>query len=437
MNANTQTTIGLMLAVFCLAVLLRIGLIYRYDSHVDPNAYEFGVVAQSILEGRGLSLPAWWFRDEPGPTALVPPLYAYFLAGCLAVLPAHSAYFWIELIQALLSAAVVLPVWFVTKRIFGEPAAWLATVLVALDYFLACTPGWINYPTLHVFLLAMVVWSAYRLLDRPTAGRALLFGAVAGVATFAKGLIAAYVVLLGIWILLAGQRDGRTARLKTLALAATVSLLVLSPWIVRNWRLFDSFVPTATNFGLTFWIGNSPQATGGLCADDGKPVIAHVPDSLLTQLRGRNEAEQSRIFLADSRRWIGANPGRWFELRVKSFGYFWTEQNFWLPDSFYEANPGQARPNPALMTLTFALLAATLLGLLLTRNRWRELMPIYLLLLTYAIVYTFTHADITNRYRLPLEPWMLVIVAGGAMCLWTRLRGGQKDQSTPLATDDC
>lgn len=414
-----RTTFSLLLAVFCLAVLLRVGLIFRYESYINPCNIEFGVLASSIMEGRGFSGPAWWFRDEPGPTAIAPPLSAYFLAACLAVLPADSAYLWIELIQVVLSAAVVVPVWFVTRRIFGEPTAWLAAVLVALNYFLACTPGWVCYSTLHVLLLALVVWLAYQLFDRPTPGRAVLFGAVAGLATLNKGLIAGYVVLLGIWILMAGQSEQWPKRLKTLLLAAAVSFLVVAPWTVRNWRLFKSFVPVATNFGVTLWIGNNPDATGGFYANDGRPVYEHVPATLREKLRGHNEAEQSRIFAAESWRWMCDHPRHWVELRTKAFGYFWTEENYWLKDAFYETNPGQARPNPALMLLTFAFLAATALGIFLTLGRWRELMPIYLLLLTYTTIYTLTHADITNRYRLPLEPWMLVIASGGMTRLWT------------------
>ena len=49
------------------------------------------------------------------------------------------------------------------------------------------------------------------------------------------------------------------------SLAATLvaaSLIVVTPWTVRNLRVYDRFVLVASEGGVTFWTGNHPLARG-------------------------------------------------------------------------------------------------------------------------------------------------------------------------------
>jgi len=42
-------------------------------------------------------------------------------------------------------------------------------------------------------------------------------------------------------------------------------VLTLSPWIIRNYRVFGKFIPGTTMGGRVFWEGNNPYSEGGPC----------------------------------------------------------------------------------------------------------------------------------------------------------------------------
>jgi hypothetical protein len=68
--------------------------------------------------------------------------------------------------------------------------------------------------------------------------------------------------------------------LRQTALIILIACVVLAPNIIRNYAVFERFVPISTNGGINFLIGNNPQSTGKY----------YVPEEI--HLEG-NEAEQS------------------------------------------------------------------------------------------------------------------------------------------------
>ena len=50
-------------------------------------------------------------------------------------------------------------------------------------------------------------------------------------------------------------------------------------------------------------------------------------------------------------------------------------------------------------------------GMGIAFSRYPRSRILVLLCLSYALLYTVTHADIADRYRLVLDPWLLVFAA--------------------------
>ena len=36
---------------------------------------------------------------------------------------------------------------------------------------------------------------------------------------------------------------------------------MLVPWTIRNYRALGGIVPTRSNFGMNFWMGNNPESS--------------------------------------------------------------------------------------------------------------------------------------------------------------------------------
>ena len=78
-----------------------------------------------------------------------------------------------------------------------------------------------------------------------------------------------------------------------------VSLLVVAPWTVRNWRRFGRFVLISTNGGLNLWIGNNPASSGG---HQETPIPPDVREA-------RDEAEWDARIRRHAVRYIVSHPG--------------------------------------------------------------------------------------------------------------------------------
>ncbi|MBI3650453.1 MAG: glycosyltransferase family 2 protein [Acidobacteria bacterium] len=73
------------------------------------------------------------------------------------------------------------------------------------------------------------------------------------------------------------------------ALAFVAVLLVMAPWVYRNYRVFHAIIPATTFGGGVLWQGNNPEATG-LPSDGGFQPHAEVTDEVLRDALARKEA---------------------------------------------------------------------------------------------------------------------------------------------------
>ena len=85
-----------------------------------------------------------------------------------------------------------------------------------------------------------------------SAGAALASGLLWGLAVLTRETVLYFVPVAAVW--LAWRRRGGARRAAWLVAAAA---LVVVPWTVRNWRVFDAFVPVSTSGALNLWQGNT------------------------------------------------------------------------------------------------------------------------------------------------------------------------------------
>jgi hypothetical protein len=101
--------------------------------------------------------------------------------------------------------------------------------------------------------------------------------------------------------------------------------------------------------------------------------------------------------------YVHAHPLEALKLRPYCFLYFWLDHNYWL-------DPMPFPTSWRIRGANFVLVALTALGIL---ANWRVVGVARLLLvimMTIALFYTVFHADIGNRFRMQMEPIMLIFV---------------------------
>jgi 4-amino-4-deoxy-L-arabinose transferase-like glycosyltransferase len=237
-----------------LALVVRGGaIVARFDQlAADPDGYR-AIATELRTTGRFAR------RDGDGPafaTAYRPPLYPLLLAtvGSGDEVPSSQ----VAVLHTLLGVATALLTYLLACRYLHRGFAVMAALFVIVDPLLINQSSLVMTETLAALLTLLAVAALVRWSNKPTWPRAALAGVVIGLCILCRPT---YLIWLALFLLvgLAPRRlTSRTfPRWQLLGLLAAAAL-VLSPWIMRNVRVFGRPIATTTHGGYTLLLGNNP-----------------------------------------------------------------------------------------------------------------------------------------------------------------------------------
>lgn len=324
-----------------------------------------------------------------------PPLYTLFIASILWVargadpLPAL-------LVQTLLSSASCVLIGKIGVLLVSRRAGLLAAWLAALDMPLIYYSAQLRSESLFVFLLLAFFLMLLRALRDPSAGPFSWagLGLLGGLAGLCRGVFAAYPLAL---IACPGVANRRL--LLPLAAFCAAWLLPIGAWTLRNLARTGTLVPLSANSGTTLY--------EGLASD---PLVIRrrleeIGDEY-ERLGRLDPAGMDRRYLGKALSWMRDHPAQTARIAAGKALDYW---RFWprRPDS---------RTSGALATVYFSLLLPlALLGAWSVRADKRRWAPIAALFLYLSVVHSFYRTAL--RYRLPLEPFLCLLAAGGILRL--------------------
>jgi hypothetical protein len=400
---------------FWAAFLVRVAyltLAHTYRIRPFPDHFEYGWemgrIARALVAGHGYADP---FAGHTGPTAWVTPLYPLLIAFVFKLTGVYTAASaWILLtLNSLFSALTVYPIAAICRRSFAALgparvdsirrwAIWLwALYPAAMQYAVR----WVWETSLSTLLFTCAFALALRMHqrspDRPARFALrdwVLFGLIWGAIALSNPGLLVFLPFAGVWIL-TGQRGALPSSLVSACVSGILFLVVLSPWMIRNARVFRHFVPLRANFGAELYLGNGPGATG-LLMEYNHPQKDPQQLRLYAQI-GEYRYAQMRGELA--KQTIRADPGLFARNTLKRLYFFWFSVPSANPDGFSRFFRG----------LNFAFLStAGLLGLLLAlRRRISGAWLFCFAFLTLPFMYYFV--TVHARFRHPLEPLIAVL----------------------------
>jgi 4-amino-4-deoxy-L-arabinose transferase-like glycosyltransferase len=393
-------------ALFALALVLRVAFVLSVDrdGFAYNDIYLYHSIADQLAGGNGFANP------QGEPTAQWPPVYPLILSltyGLFGSEPLAG-----ELLNALIGALTVPMLYFVALRALGRREALFSGLALAVlpgQIFLADP---LLAETLYTFFLVALLALLVFLPDRRSTH--MLVGPVVGVAALTRGEGLFFSVLpLAFW---GGWITRRREVLRRLGVVALAAVVVMFPWIVRNAVVMDSFVPTGTNSASTLWAGHNPTADGG---------PTYPPRSLERRVEGldgpEREIEWAALLRREALSYMTSHPLREAELipqkllslnRGDSLAFY-----YWLiPDATPERAIGRDATTRqgiladaayyALLTLFVASLVVFGRAFLRTRLLRAALAFLAVVLVLYGFVFYGNF-----RYRIPLEPLMILVAA--------------------------
>ena len=249
MNRKMRNRLLLLLAFTCvvrICVLFALGEQLSASIKQDVDLY--------LHLGTSLADSSTYALDG-NPTAFRPALYPVLLAVGLKL--GLSAKLWIVILHLLLAVGTVWITVLLGQQIKNEKTGWLAGLLVTFDPILLNQSVLVMTETLATFLAVLSIWRVAKLLDHPGLLNGLLTAIAFGLAGYCRPTFYVYA-LLTLVLLLFTLQTSLAKRLMTTFAMGCVVLFTLSPWVYRNYQLFDKPVLATTHGGYTLLLGNNP-----------------------------------------------------------------------------------------------------------------------------------------------------------------------------------
>jgi 4-amino-4-deoxy-L-arabinose transferase-like glycosyltransferase len=414
--------------IVVVALLFRLALILALDTyHFDPArdhyrfGREFGRVARSIASGQGFGSP---FHGPSGPTAILPPVYPYVLAGVFRLFGIYSALsgFATLTLQSLSSALTCLVTFYIGEKSFsrtvGKAAAW---VFAFNPFGIYISVEWVWETALSTLLVSLVFLETLYLQHSTRRRDWLAFGLLCALTALTNPAVIAALPFLGLW-LWRWLREQRAHPGPLIGTATLVFLLSATPWLGRNYLVFHQVIPFRSNFGLELRLGNYPDGMGT------RALAMHPSQNNRELEKYRRMGEIA--YIAEKKReaiqFIARHPRTFLKLTVLRFLMWWTGEEWKIHGTSRLAPWGTAGQifgfgmESALAFMGLALAART-------GNRHALLYAIFLV--CYPLAYYVTFPEL--RFRHPLEPIMTVLCVYALRCAFY---GHSADLRAPALT---
>jgi hypothetical protein len=364
-----------LLSCLIVALALRLAFIFLAFPHLQTKMHLRD-------DGDGYLRLAQTIRDGEYNDVTIGPVYPFFVAACGSSVT-------VKVVQAILDTSVCALLVWLAGVLVRERAAILAAWFWAVYPFAIWRVAFLNKETVLTFLLILYVCAQVRALQNRCWREWALAGVLLGVVNLCKPTYLLWPVVL---LLIAWKA---TPRPKLLALIGAM-LLVVVPWIVRNYRLTGAILPVATqNGGVTVFVGNF-QPTAGMWETPKRALWEAEVARIRAENPGASEVQIQSAFYRATWQEVRSNPAKAAELYVRKLWRFWFLSS--------------ARREPVaslLIQITYLFLA--LIG-------WWRLRPLSAeqrLLPAMLIFAMFFHAFGVGelRFSLPVFPFVCVLAA--------------------------
>jgi hypothetical protein len=182
-----------------------------------------------------------------------------------------------------------------------------------------------------------------------------------------------------------------------------VPFLIISPWLMRNYRVFGHFIFMRDNLGLELAVSNNPCAAFWFKANELSQCFGeNHPNKAAGEaekVRNLGEYEYNRVRMREALDWIKSNPGPFTSLTFQRI------VAFWFPSP--SGNPLRDTQVPLGILLVWFMGLLSVPGLWLMWKKNRDAAAILLLwLLLFPLIYYLIQFDV--RYRYPIL-WVTIL----------------------------
>ncbi|NMB33990.1 MAG: glycosyltransferase family 39 protein [Clostridium sp.] len=314
------------LALILVGIILRLIWVFAMPTFPETDFMWYHVKGLELSQGKGFLYGFYphYIGIENLPTAFRPIGYP----GTLAILYFifGSSFFGIEFMMAklfniLLSTLIMFLTYKLANQFFGKKIALITLLLYALS------PLAITYNSIicsELLFSAILMLSIYLYFNK---NNPFLIGLLIGYLTLIRP-IGVFIPLIFVLYEFIKKDINLKHKVKYVLSFAVAVVLVVTPWIVRNYMAFGEFI-YSTNGGYVFYVNNNDYATGSWSDPFG------YPDSPMLEYKtdeGFDEMAIHKHGTELAKEWIKSNPKRFVELaflRIANSYWYKTDDIKW------------------------------------------------------------------------------------------------------------
>jgi lipopolysaccharide transport system permease protein len=417
--ANWQQ-VSVKIGSWAFPLILILGICLRIWVTVDWNGYQpdsvarlvgdetgYNNMARELLQGYGFT----W----PGRV----PFYPIWLASLYLL--TNGSYIGVTYLQIVPGLMVIAFTYWLGCTIFNRWTGLLAAFLASVSYVLIHQGLHLLSEVLYTPVILLVTWVLFSVYRHPDKKRFALLGGLIGVSNLIRPSMLMFPFFLTFLLLFVFPwRKALTYG----PIMITVSLLVITPWIVHNYEKYDAIFALQTSNAILWqgspeyyhlihdeeytyiqiwsevlygpgWQEHDPNSVSGDKYWTDR-AIASIKSEPLTYLKFA--VEKSVTF------WVGDPNADWGDTRI--YNYQALRQIGFLPQDAVQVMI--ARLIPIVAAIAFILL----------RSRWKQLWPLMAFLAYFTLLHAATHAEV--RLSESLQPLLLIAIAGAIESFWKK-----------------
>ena len=377
--------------IFVLALLISISILVRIPAILifgDTSLEnEWKIIVNNLIVYGTLSFRS--FDEFLLPNLFMPPLYSYYLYFFSIFNLQEQNYIQLILLsQILLSSISVVIFYEINKIFFSHKISLYSSLLFSLFplHVYACSQ--VSSVSLQTFFTILFFYFFFQLIKRKNLLTIISLSFIGGMLLLLRGEFIAILLLSLLFLLFFFKQS-----IKNIILILLITLITISPYLIRNIILFEKVVITKS-FGLNLWKGNNPNSTVEGYAEFDNELIKKINLIPKNKHYGIN---YDNIFLEQSKKNIKEDPKKYFTLFVKKF----------ISLLFIDVNSSNSNYYKPLHYVPVLILSITsLVGIILSDKKSNKLN--YLILVFFITIIIFSIFFILPRYKLAIIPMQII-----------------------------
>lgn len=377
---------NLFLIIFTISLFSRAIIAYFYGDRFLEN--EWAILVKNLYNFGHFSLLK--FGDVFPPNLWMPPIYGYFIYLHALVFGLNEKLASIVIVsQILISSLTPIVFYKIVNTFFSKNLSLIGAITLSLFPLMVYSATQISSATIYLFLILIFFYLILNLKNKNNLRYLCAVGILAGILVLTRrDFILIY--LFSLFYLLFFFK----INFKKITFIFIVSLLTISPYIIRNYLAFDKFI-IHSGLGYNVWKAYNPDSkVEGFNVESEmlKFKISKVKKDIYYRIN------EDKIYLNEAKIYIAENQSKYVKLFfIRLFSFYFIDLESSQPNYY---NKFHIFPNLTLSVFS-------LLGLFFCFKK--NLKFNYLIMIMFIVLIIYSLFALLPRYKLYILPFQIIL----------------------------